>query len=184
MHWMAKRNVGVQNFKSRWSPTRSTQTMRRKVRCSGTITFLYSNAWTISFTHYVNEIGLRPSARSTPSVTTEILPSRICPRGVLLLALMDGRIESTGTSFTFWTGDMVYKPLAVRVALIAGFRRALPVFRYMTVVAVAVVMWESPQGFPRCVGRVESRFYGFPCFPYTVISMACFWPNRRIAEVI
>jgi hypothetical protein len=49
---------------------------------------------------------------------------------------------------------MVYKPLAVRVALIAGFRRALPVFRYMIVVVVAVVMWESPQGFPRCVGRV------------------------------
>jgi hypothetical protein len=48
---------------------------------------------------------------------------------------------------------MVYKPLAVRVALIAGFRRALPVFRYMIVVVVAVVMWESPQGFPRGVGR-------------------------------
>jgi hypothetical protein len=29
--------------------------------------------------------------------------------------------ESTGTSFAFWTGDMVYKPLAARVALIAGF---------------------------------------------------------------
>ena len=69
---------------------------------------------------------------------------------------------------------MVYKPLAVRVALIAGFRRALPVFRYMIVVAVAVVMWESPQGFPRGVGRVESRLYGFPCFPYPGISMACF----------
>jgi hypothetical protein len=73
---------------------------------------------------------------------------------------------------------MVYKPLAVRVALIAGFRRALPVFRYMIVVAEAVVMWESPQGFPRGVGRVESRLHGFPCFPYTGISMACFWQNR------
>jgi hypothetical protein len=69
---------------------------------------------------------------------------------------------------------MVYKPLAVRVALIAGFRRALPVFKYIIVVAVAVVMWESPQGFPRGVGRVESRLYGFPCFPYPGISMACF----------
>ena len=45
----------------------------------------------------------------------------------------------------------------------------------MIVVAVAVVMWESPQGFPRGVGRVESRLYGFPCFPYPGISMACFW---------
>jgi hypothetical protein len=61
---------------------------------------------------------------------------------------------------------MVYKPLAARVALVAGFRRALPVFRYMIVVVVAVVMWESPQGFPRGVGRVESRLLGFPCFPY------------------
>jgi hypothetical protein len=69
---------------------------------------------------------------------------------------------------------MVYKPLAVRVALIAGFRRAMPVFRYMIVVVVAVVMWESPQGFPRGVGRVESRLLGFPCFPYPGISMACF----------
>jgi hypothetical protein len=63
---------------------------------------------------------------------------------------------------------MVYKPLAVRVALIAGFRRALPVSRYRIVVVVAVVMWESPQGFPRGVGRVESRHHGFPCFPYSV----------------
>ena len=31
-----------------------------------------------------------------------------------------------------------------------------------------------PQGFPRSVGRVESRLHGFPCFPYSVISMACF----------
>jgi hypothetical protein len=36
---------------------------------------------------------------------------------------------------------MVYKPLAVIVALFAGFRRALPVFGYMIVVSVAVVMW-------------------------------------------
>ena len=70
---------------------------------------------------------------------------------------------------------MVYKPLAVRVALVAGFRRALPVFKYMIVVVVAVVMWESPQGFPRGVGRVGGRLYGFPCFPYPGISMACFY---------
>ena len=69
---------------------------------------------------------------------------------------------------------MVYKTLAVRVALIAGFRRALPVFKYIIVVAVAVVMWESPQGFPRGVGRVESRLYGFSYFPYPGISMTCF----------
>jgi hypothetical protein len=73
---------------------------------------------------------------------------------------------------------MVYNPHAAKAALVAGFRRALPVFRYMIVVAVAVVMWESPQGFPRGVGRVESRLYGFPGFPYPGISMACFfWGN-------
>jgi hypothetical protein len=73
---------------------------------------------------------------------------------------------------------MVYKPLAVRVAQIAGFRRALPVFKYIIVAVVAVVMWESLQGFPRGVGRVESRLYGFPCFPYSDISMACFFAKN------
>ena len=31
-----------------------------------------------------------------------------------------------------------------------------------------------PKGFPKSVGRVESLLLGFPCFPYSVISMACF----------
>jgi len=31
-----------------------------------------------------------------------------------------------------------------------------------------------PKGFPKSVGRMGSRHYGFPCFPYSVISMACF----------
>src|SRR5579863_9167811 len=53
---------------------------------------------------------------------------------------------------------MVYKPLAVRVALIAGFRRALPVFKYMIVVVVAVVMWESRRDFHT------------PAFPWLVFS--------------
>ena len=39
-------------------------------------------------------------------------------------------VEGTGTYFTFSTGDMVYKPLTARVALIAGLRRALPLFPY------------------------------------------------------
>jgi hypothetical protein len=30
-----------------------------------------------------------------------------------------------------------------------------------------------PKGFPKSVGRVGSRLHGFPCFPYSVISMAC-----------
>jgi hypothetical protein len=29
------------------------------------------------------------------------------------------------------------------------------------------------KGFPKSVGSMESRLYGFPCFPYSVISMAC-----------
>src|SRR5580692_5242977 len=34
-------------------------------------------------------------------------------------------------------------------------------------------------GFPKSVGRVGSRLLGFPCFPYSVISMACSSPGRR-----
>jgi hypothetical protein len=42
------------------------------------------------------------------------------------------------------------------------------------------------KGFPKSVGRVESRLYGFPCFPYSVISMVGFsrgkrWINRYAA---
>ncbi len=36
-----------------------------------------------------------------------------------------------------------------------------------------------PKGFPKSVGRVGSRLLGFPCFPYSVISTACFSPGRR-----
>src|SRR6202042_2752322 len=35
-----------------------------------------------------------------------------------------------------------------------------------------------PKGFPKSAGRVGSRLHGFPCFPYSVISMACFSPGR------
>ena len=43
-----------------------------------------------------------------------------------------------------------------------------------------------PKGFPRSVGRVGSRLHGFPPFPCSVISMACFsrgkcWINRHTA---
>jgi hypothetical protein len=76
---------------------------------------------------------------------------------------------------------MVYKPLAVRVALIAGFRRALPVFRYMIVVAVAVVMWESRQGFPRGVegwkaGTMAFHAFHIPAFPRLVFGVENVFP--------
>src|SRR5271170_1654079 len=43
-----------------------------------------------------------------------------------------------------------------------------------------------PKGFPQSVERVGSRLHGFPCFPYSVISMTCFsrgkcWINRYAA---
>jgi hypothetical protein len=49
--------------------------------------------------------------------------------------------ESTGTSFTFETGDMVYNPHAVKVALVEGVRRVLPVWIHILVVVEAVGMW-------------------------------------------
>ena len=36
------------------------------------------------------------------------------------------------------------------------------------------------KGFPKSVGRVGSRLLGFPCFPYSVISMACFSPGSSV----
>jgi hypothetical protein len=71
---------------------------------------------------------------------------------------------------------MVYKPLAVRVALIAGFRRALPVFRYMIVVAVAVVMWESRRDFQGVWEGWKASFMAFhafhtPAFPWLVFAL-------------
>jgi hypothetical protein len=51
--------------------------------------------------------------------------------------------ECTGTWFTFWTGHMVYNPLAVKVALVEGLRLGQPVLREISVVAEAVGMWKS-----------------------------------------
>jgi hypothetical protein len=48
---------------------------------------------------------------------------------------------------------MVYKPLAVRVALVAGFRRALPVFKFIIVVVEAVGMCEIPAGISKGCGK-------------------------------
>jgi len=40
-----------------------------------------------------------------------------------------------------------------------------------------------PKGFPKSVGRVESRILGFPRFPYSVISMVCFGNARRTITI-
>lgn len=39
-------------------------------------------------------------------------------------------------------------------------------------VAGALGMWESRRGFPRGVERVETWYFGFPPFPFLVISNA------------
>ena len=41
-----------------------------------------------------------------------------------------------------------------------------------------------PKGFPKSVRRGESRVFGFPCFPYSVISMACFGKTRHTITII
>lgn len=38
------------------------------------------------------------------------------------------------------------------------------------------------KGFPKSVGRVGSRLLGFPCFPHSVISMACFSPGKQCLQ--
>jgi hypothetical protein len=47
-------------------------------------------------------------------------------------------------------------------------------------------MWGIPKGFPKSAERVGSRLHGFPFFPHSVISMACFsrdkcWIDRYAA---
>jgi hypothetical protein len=70
---------------------------------------------------------------------------------------------------------MAYKPLVAKSGSDCGFLAGFAGLRHIVTVAEAVVMWELPQGFPRSVGRVESRLYGFPPFPHFGISMACSW---------
>ena len=82
--------------------------------------------------------------------------------------------ECTGTSVTLWTGDIRYKSLAAAGGLKLGIRAGLLPLLLNTYSRRRgrgnVVI---PKGFPKSVVRVESRLYGFPCFPYSVISMAC-----------
>ena len=59
---------------------------------------------------------------------------------------------------------MVHKPLAARVALVAGFRRALPVFREMIIAAVAVGMWESRRDFQGVWEGWKAGFMAFQAF--------------------
>src|SRR6267142_882513 len=38
----------------------------------------------------------------------------------------------------------------------------------------------NPKGFPRSVGRVESRLLGFPCFPYSCHFHGLLW--KRVSQ--
>jgi hypothetical protein len=58
---------------------------------------------------------------------------------------------------------MVYKPLAAKVALVAGLRRPLPVCKDMVAVE-AVVMWESCKDFQGVREGWKARFMAFHAF--------------------
>ena len=80
--------------------------------------------------------------------------------------LLTAQSECTGTCVTSWTEDIRYSPLRrvgldLLLLLYTKSRR-----RGRGNVAI-------PKGFPRSVGRVGSRLYGFPGFPHSVISMVC-----------
>jgi hypothetical protein len=83
------------------------------------------------------------------------------------------RAECNGTCVTFWTGDIRYKSLA-------GLRARLKVYGWVSAVVSKYLSSRRdrgnvgiPEGFPKSVGRVGSRLHGSPCFPHSVISMAC-----------
>jgi hypothetical protein len=89
-----------------------------------------------------------------------------------VIAIFRQPSECTGTS-ALWTGHIRYSPLRW---LGLGIRENSAVVLAPTYAARHrgrgnVVI---PKGFPRSVGRVGSRLYCFPCFPHSVISMACF----------
>jgi hypothetical protein len=67
------------------------------------------------------------------------------------------------------------------VALIAGFRRALPVFRYMIVVAVAVVMWESRRDFQGVWEGWKAGFMAFHAFHTPSFPRRVFGRFRNLA---
>jgi hypothetical protein len=76
--------------------------------------------------------------------------------------------ECTGTSVTPWTGHMRYKSLALK-------RARMNLFRFCFWISIPPSMrWEcgNPEGISKRRGRVESRHFGFLCFPLLVISNA------------
>jgi hypothetical protein len=77
-------------------------------------------------------------------------------------------IECTGTSVTPWTGLMRYKSLALKRARMNLFRFCFWILSRRRCVGNVGI----PKGFPSGGGRVESRHFGFPCFPLLVISNA------------
>jgi hypothetical protein len=70
---------------------------------------------------------------------------------------------------------MVYKPLAVSMALIAGFRRALPVFRLIILAVVAVVMSESRRDFQGVWKGWKAGFLAFHAFHTPAFPWLAFW---------
>jgi hypothetical protein len=81
------------------------------------------------------------------------------------------RAECTGTFVTLWTGEIRYKSLAPNWPISVqncSFAVAFDTSQQSRPVGNMGI----PKGFPKSVG---SRLPGFPCFPYSVISMDCFW---------
>jgi len=80
---------------------------------------------------------------------------------------------------------MVYKLRAVRGALTASSRPALPVFRCMKVVAVAVVMWESRRDFQGVWEEWKAGFMAIHPFPTPSFPWLFFWRNWsfRVAAI-
>jgi hypothetical protein len=149
-------------------PARSTeQDFTRKLFCLwGEVSPCLQPARTPVFRH--------PLQRDVPSRIT-LPPKQLQqPRRLLALRARQGnqtflRDECTGTCVTFRTKDMRYSPLRWFGLCFCMF---VFVCKYPTSRRgrgnVGI-----PKGFPKSVGRVGSRLYGFPCFPHSVISMAC-----------
>ncbi len=102
------------------------------------------------------------------AATLSVLIMRPSRSGCVAISvwIMRGRCECTGTSVT--------TPSRCQRSGLKLLHLSLALFLYIYARRRGRGNVVIPKGFPKSVGRMGRRNYGFPCFPHSVIPMACF----------